>query len=146
MLLCKPCAFVFILGAAMLLSASQSPSQPFPLYIEIVNIQPNSGKIVVAIYNAKSSWLKSPFQTITLSTNASAKTATFEVLPGQYAVSIYQDINENGQLDQSFLGIPKEPIGFGNNYRPFGKPKFESALIEHNPASKPKAIKLFSVL
>jgi uncharacterized protein (DUF2141 family) len=61
---------------------------------------------------------------------------------GKCAVAVYQDINENNQLDQNFLGISKEPIGFGNNHKPFGKPSFESALIEHNPASKPQAIKL----
>jgi uncharacterized protein (DUF2141 family) len=30
--------------------------------------------------------------------------------------------------------IPKEPVGFGNNYKPFGKPKFEPASIEYKAA------------
>ncbi|MEJ7666133.1 MAG: DUF2141 domain-containing protein [Hymenobacter sp.] len=33
----------------------------------------------------------------------------------------------------NFLQIPKEPVGFGNNYKPFGEPKFESALIDSRP-------------
>ncbi len=44
----------------------------------------------------------------------------------------------------NFIGIPKEPVGFGNNCKPFGEPKFESALIEFNP-SKPQKIKLYKV-
>lgn len=134
-----------IILIAMTLSATQSVNQPSSLDIEILNIEKNSGNIVVEIYKDKSGWLKSPFRTITLSTNEGSKTASFNVPNGKYAVSIYQDMNKNGKVDQNFLGIPKEPVGFGNNYKPFGKPNFESALIEHKPTSKPEAIKLFSV-
>ena len=116
------------------------------LTIEVVNVEKNRGKVVVEIYNEKSGWLKSPFRRAALATGANAATASFDVPPGKYAVSVYQDLNENNRLDQNFLGIPKEPIGFGNNYKPFGKPSFEPALIDHKPAGKSQAIKLFSVL
>ena len=126
------------------LSASKSSDQQSPLNIEILNVQKNQGKIVVEIYKDEASWLESPFRKATLSTDGVSKTASFNIPHGKYAISIYQDINENGKLDMNFLGIPKEPVGFGNNYRPFGKPKFESASIEHTSTSKPKAIKLDS--
>jgi uncharacterized protein (DUF2141 family) len=129
----------------MTLSAFQSLNQQPALVIEILNVQKTGGKIVVAVYKEKSGWLKSPFRTMTLSADENAKTATLSVPPGAYAISIYQDVNENGKLDQNFLGIPKEPIGFGNNYRPLGKPDFEAASIEHTAASKPAAIRLFTV-
>lgn len=130
---------------ATLLSAFASPLQQSGLRIEISNIRKNNGKVVVEIYKDKSSWLKKPFQRVTLSTDESVKTASFAVPPGKYAVSIYQDVNEDEELGMNLLGIPKEPVGFGNNYRPFGKPDFESALIEYSATSKPAAIKLFSV-
>lgn len=125
--------------------AFQSLNQPSPLVIEILNVRKNGGIIVVTLYQNKSGWLKSPFRKITLPTGENSVTATLTVPPGTYAVSIYQDENENGKLDQNFLGIPKEPIGFGNNYRPSGKPDFEAASIEHTPTSKQEAIKLFTV-
>ena len=140
-----PGTWTTILLLAMTLPAFQSLHQQPPLVIEISNVKKTGGKIVVAVYKDKSGWLKSPFRTITLSADENAKTATLAVPPGAYAISIYQDINENGQLDQNFLGIPKEPIGFGNNYRPLGKPDFEAASIELNAASKPEAIRLFTV-
>lgn len=130
---------------ALILSAFRPSDQQSSLNIEVFNIQKNHGKVVVEIYSEKSGWLKSPFRRTTLSTDENYKMASFDVPQGKYAVSIYQDINENNTLDQNFLGIPKEPVGFGNNYRPFGKPSFESALIEHSSTSKPKAIKLLSV-
>lgn len=101
--------------------------------------------MVVEIYNAKADWLKKPFRRVTLAPDDNTKRAVFDVPYGKYAVSIYQDTNENGELGMNFLSIPKEPIGFGNNYKPLGEPKFESALVDYGPASKPAAIKLYSV-
>ena len=128
---------------ATTLSAPKFSGQQSPLRIAIANMKKNSGKIVVEIYQDKASWLENPFKTVTLSSDESLKTASFDLPPGKYAVSVYQDTNQNGRLDMNFLGIPKEPVGFGNNYKPFGKPKFESALIEYNATSKPETIKLF---
>ena len=31
---------------------------------------------------------------------------------GQYALAVFHDINNNGKLDKSLLGIPKEPYAF----------------------------------
>lgn len=126
------------------ISVTDALGQPSSLQIDISNVQKNSGKIVVDLYKDKSSWLKTPFKKITLATDGTTKTASFDVPQGRYAISIYQDVNDNGELDQNFLGIPKEPVGFGNNYKPFGKPKFQSASIDYNAKSKPDVIKLFS--
>lgn len=41
---------------------------------------------------------------------------TFEAIaPGVYAVKVFQDVNGNGVLDVSWLGWPKEPLGFSND-------------------------------
>lgn len=127
------------------LGASSSFGQQTTLAIPIENIKKNGGKVVVEIYTDKASWLKTPFKKLLLSADESSKTASFDVPFGKYSISIYQDANGNGELDMNFLSIPKELIGFGNNYKPFGGPKFSSALIDHSTASKPQAIKLYSV-
>ncbi len=38
-----------------------------------------------------------------------------KVVSGQYIVRVFQDTNNNGQLDFSDNGVPKEPTGFSNN-------------------------------
>ncbi len=49
-----------------------------------------------------------------------------ELPPGQYAVSVYQDLNGNHKLDMGLMGIPKEPLGASNNPKPhFGPPIFK---------------------
>ena len=37
------------------------------------------------------------------------------VPPGAYAVQAYHDLNDNNDVDQGLLGIPKEGIAFSNN-------------------------------
>ena len=115
------------------------------LDIKIANIRKNSGNVVVEIYNSKANWLKTPFKKLELSPTQDSQTASFQVPYGKYAVTVYQDVNTNSETDMNFIGIPKEPVGFGNNDKPFGEPKFESALIEFNANSKPQEIKLYKV-
>jgi uncharacterized protein (DUF2141 family) len=38
-----------------------------------------------------------------------------ELAPGSYAVSVYEDLNDNRKLDHNFIGIPSEPVGVSNN-------------------------------
>ena len=55
-------------------------------------------------------------------------TATFELPDGTYAIGVFHDVDRNGALSKSFLGIPKEPFGFSNNVRGrFGPPSFMEA-------------------
>lgn len=113
------------------------------LEIKIANVQKNSGKVVVEIYNSESSWLKNPYRKMVVPTGQDVQSVSFQAPYGNYAISIYQDTNDNGKLDSGLFSIPKEPIGFGNNYKPFGKPKFESASVEFKATSRPQEIKLF---
>jgi len=54
---------------------------------------------------------------------------TYSSLPdGEYAIVVFQDMNENGVLDSGKFGIPKEPFAFSNAaMRRFGPPYFSQA-------------------
>jgi uncharacterized protein (DUF2141 family) len=140
---------LLIIGVLIAISFMGISSNSFgreTLDIKITNIKKNTGKIIVEIYNSKNSWLKSPYKKVVLSTDQDAQIASFDVPYGKYAITIYQDLNENSEADMNFLSIPKETIGFGNNYKPFGEPKFESCAIDFNADSKPEIINLYKVL
>ena len=50
---------------------------------------------------------------------------------GAYALAVYQDSNGNGELDSSFLGVPKEPYGFSTNPdATFGPPAYDACRFE----------------
>ena len=51
---------------------------------------------------------------------ATAEKMTVEipnVEPGEYAIAIFQDLNENKKLDRNMLKIPKEPYGFSGDWK-----------------------------
>ena len=51
-----------------------------------------------------------------------------DIKPGNYAVSVLHDENQNKDLDQGKLGIPKEGYGFSNNVMGvMGPPSFRKA-------------------
>ena len=62
-------------------------------------------------------------------TKAGEVQVVFEnVAPGDYAISVMHDANENDELDSNAFGIPKEGFGFSNDAMGmFGPPSFEKA-------------------
>jgi uncharacterized protein (DUF2141 family) len=57
---------------------------------------------------------------------------------GIYAISIFHDRNNNGEIDKNFVGIPTEGYGFSNNI----KHKFTSATFEEAQFSINKSKKI----
>ncbi len=54
--------------------------------------------------------------------------------PGRYAVSIFLDVDEDGEFDSNFVGMPTEPFGFSNDAKMrFGKPGFDAASFDLGP-------------
>lgn len=51
--------------------------------------------------------------------------------PGTYGIAVFQDLNENEELDTNLFGAPNEPFGFSNNpVIKFSAPKFEEFKFE----------------
>lgn len=114
----------------------------YELKIRITNIEINKGKLNVAIFNNPKDWLEKPFAAQSVPASKNELEFTFSLPEGNFAISVYQDVNNNGKLDHGFIPIPKEPVGFGNNYKPFAKPDYNQATIIFKKDSKPLEIKL----
>jgi uncharacterized protein (DUF2141 family) len=53
---------------------------------------------------------------------------TIELPEGEYAISLYHDVNDNNTLDTGLFGIPTEGYGFSNNVKGLmGAPSFEKS-------------------
>ena len=62
--------------------------------------------------------------------NGIARTSFTGLPPGRYALSAFQDVNGNGELDENLLGVPTEPYGFSGNVRgKLAPPSFDDAAI-----------------
>lgn len=115
----------------MALSLSFSQSQTGKLSVVITGINEARGNIRVGLFDNEGNFLKKTVKGKTVKAGVDKVTVAFEdVTPGEYAVSVIHDANENGELDSNFMGIPQEGFGFGNNAMgTFGPPSFEKAKV-----------------
>ena len=90
------------------------------LLVEVTNITPEQGSILLRVID-KSGYDSDEDEIPTIaSTTMPASNHTLEfrlpdIPPGEYAIQVFQDLNNNGELDFSMLSGPEEPIGFSNN-------------------------------
>ena len=103
------------------------------LRVIATNLKTDQGKLYVWVYDKKDDWLSDRYRTqksVTVAGNRDGDKLTIELLlpAGEYALSVFQDVNDDGKLERNFIGIPKEPAGLSNNVRPkFGPPKYKDA-------------------
>ncbi|MGX6592196.1 DUF2141 domain-containing protein [Cetobacterium ceti] len=89
-----------------------------------------SGTVFLAIYNNEADFLKpeKAYKKIKFNLIPNLTTINIENIPeGTYAFTLFLDENNNNKLDTNMFHIPKEPIGFSNNYSPKFKPSYSSA-------------------
>ena len=93
------------------------------------------GTAHVAFFLDASGWPDgdgSIFATAVVPISDGRASAVFEDVPaGPFAVSVFHDKDDNGELDSVALGIPSEAYGFSADARDmFGPPSFEEARLE----------------
>jgi uncharacterized protein (DUF2141 family) len=76
--------------------------------------------------------------------NAPQTVMTFENLtPGRVAVKILQDLNGNGKMDKTLIGIPEEPFGLSNDAVPeMSAPGFDKTGFDLKPGANAITITL----
>lgn len=99
------------------------------ILVNVDNIKSTKGTVKVAVFNSKKEFLNKPFLSKEkISTVGEMEFEFNEVPNGEYTISIYQDVNENGELDKNFMGIPNEPYGISREGKQmFGPPSYNDA-------------------
>jgi uncharacterized protein (DUF2141 family) len=83
--------------------------------LEINGVTVQGGLVYVAVYSDENDYkAEKPFIRFILDPVNSTLTRGLELPNGEYVVTIFQDVNSNGELDTNFFGIPKEPVGITN--------------------------------
>jgi len=101
------------------------------LKVVVKNVQPGKGSVIVDIYTSKWDFLNKSFASKSVLASDTELVFTFDLPAAEYAVSTYQDMNDNKELDFGIFHIPQEPTGFSNDYRPkFGPPVFKDCAIK----------------
>lgn len=138
----------FILSTCIcfVFSATLGAQNNSGLILKVTNVKAAKGNIMVAFYQSADNFLGDDIYKgviIPVESTGEIRYPINDLPKGSYAISIYHDKNENGELDSNLLKIPKEPYGFSNNARgTFGPPSFEKAQIEIVNEGQEVAIRL----
>lgn len=131
--------FILLLGAFTSSTYQAINQEEFRLILEIDNIRHTEGQVMQIAIDKKSNFLKNgtPFRYAMVEVKNKKLSETFVLPEGEYAVSVYQDVNGNGKMDKNLFGAPSEPYGFSRNYKPaFRAPKFDEVKINLNADRK----------
>ncbi len=86
--------------------------------VTIENAETAAGKIMISLVQGEAEFKgeASPIAALTRRAIAGPMGFVFKDLPeGEYALQIMHDVNDNGELDSNFIGMPTEPWAFSNN-------------------------------
>ena len=116
--------FLFLQGSCILNAQNT-------IEVEIINFPSDIGVAQIGLFNSESSFLENIYKGKEVKIKDKKAVATFAEIPDDtYAISVFQDKNEDGKLN-TFLGIPTENYGASNNAPSnFGPPKWKDAKFE----------------
>ena len=99
------------------------------LVVRLHGVRPREGTIRLAIFQNGRGFPADGGMRVSVTPETSVTEATIDGLVlGEYAVAVFQDLDEDGLLDKGVWGVPTEPYGFSNDARgQFGPPSFAAA-------------------
>ncbi len=118
---------LFIFITALFLSTLQAQKHELVIKINDIPEKYIGKNIYIGIWKSDGNFLNEEVIDFAEVQKITAKIFVFtKSFPeGSYAYSVYLDANDNNKLDKKMFGIPKEPYGFSNNFKPkFSAPKF----------------------
>lgn len=118
-----------ILLLLFIFNSSFTGENPAALVVELKNFHANLGGTIYLMLVDKND---QPVAKLTQSAKGKNFVFPFKNLPvGEYAVRVYHDENNNGQLDKGVFGQPTEGWGVSNDARGFmSAPPFKKMLVK----------------
>jgi uncharacterized protein (DUF2141 family) len=132
-----------LLAAAVLMLAGHA-ARAASVDVSVTGVRNDHGVIVVAVCE-RASFLQPhcPWQAKAMAMAGTVHVHVPNVPPGTYAAQAFHDEDGNGRLERSFLGLPKEGMGFSNGApMHFGPPRFEAACFSMGKADAAVTIPL----
>ncbi len=124
--------------------SAQASAQTGNITVNVTEIEKVEGNIYFLIYKTDEGFPKEKdkaFKVGKVSDYTTKASYSFKNLPyGVYAVTFFKDENDNGKLDDNFIGFPKEPVG-ASNMTSMGKPSFKKCSFELKEDNKELTLK-----
>lgn len=139
---------MMLAGATLSLpaSAEDAPGDAVAsLQLELTGLAPQTGAVRVALFADEDSYESGPpFRGVVVPVDETTETWEFDgLVPGEYAIKLFHDIDGDEEMATNPFGIPTEPYGFSNNARGnFGPAKWEKARFAVEAGENSHAISL----
>ena len=86
---------------------------------------------MIAVFKGEDAYKKNAPVSAAAKVEGDTVTANFTLEPGEYGIKLYQDVNDDGEMNTNPFGMPTEPFGFSNNAPVrFGPPGWSAAMFE----------------
>lgn len=135
--------------AALLLVQAPGPALPsetIDVTVVVENLRSGDGDVRVALWSRADGFTDPDAAVAEAGQKAHEGQVAFTfkgLTPGRYAIASFHDENGNGSFDRTFLGLPKEGLGFSNGAMIFlGPPTFDAAAVEVARATQVLVVKL----
>ncbi len=119
-------------GAGSHRASGPEPVEPGPasLFFVLDNVRKPYGTIWIGVYQSADDFLdreKARLVAVKVDEAGRAVIEIPDLLPGEdYALGIFHDINDNGEFDTNWLGLPAEPWAFSGELKSrLRLPRFE---------------------
>jgi uncharacterized protein (DUF2141 family) len=84
---------------------------------EITNVVINGGKVYLYVYSTSDNFKnEKPDYLFALEANNTVLYQELLLPNGEYVISVFQDANNNQELDYGLFGVPKELVGLSNYF------------------------------
>ncbi|MDA0989323.1 MAG: MipA/OmpV family protein [Verrucomicrobia bacterium] len=94
-----------------------------------VSNAPTNGHLMLLLFDSANAFgdFRDPITVARFAADPRRTYALDNVEPGEYALVVFDDENDNKQIDRTFIGIPRERLAFSNGYQTKGPPSYERA-------------------
>lgn len=115
---------------AIVIAMTQSTEAQNKVVVIANGIEERKGSLLIAVYNSESSYMKKPYKVSSTKITDTTVETVFDLPNGDYSFSMFQDANNNMQMDTGYFGIPTEKYGFSNNAAgKMGPPTFKETEV-----------------
>ena len=122
----KPLTPLFLLA---LCGPALAQSTPGCAAVEVENVRPQQGQLMLAAYGSAEDFGKKPLASLRLPAGEASMRFEFCGLSGDaVALTMFQDLDNDGKLAKNVLGVPTEPWGSSGSPGPFG-PSWENGKV-----------------
>lgn len=139
-------------GLALCMTGTQTEAadDKAALVVQSTGFENSSGHAIGKLFAAGDNVVgPGRWQLITTITEGKATFRFADVPPGNYAVVVFHDENDNGRIDHNWLRMPSEALGFSNGFVPSllaGMPTFEKLQFVHTATEQQIDIRVAKVL